>query len=222
MLYDFHTHSFLSDGVLGPMELIRRAWAHGYNAIAVTDHVGPGNMEIVLPQVIRDCEVCRRSWGIQAIPGVELTHVPADAIPQLAHAAKQLGAKIVVVHGETIMEPVEPGTNLAAVTCPHVDILAHPGLLTLEEAGLAAQNNVYLEISARKGHSLTNGHVFKMGRAAGAKFLLDSDSHEPGDLLTEEFARKVALGAGLSDDELKEVLETNPQDLLRRIESAGL
>ena len=222
MLYDFHTHSFLSDGVLGPMELIRRAWAHGYNAIAVTDHVGPGNMEIVLPQVIRDCEVCRRSWGIQAIPGVELTHVPADAIAQLAHAAKQLGAKIVVVHGETIMEPVEPGTNLAAVTCPHVDILAHPGLLTLEEAGLAAQNNVYLEISARKGHSLTNGHVFKMGRAAGAKFLVDSDSHEPGDLLTEEFARKVALGAGLSDDELKEVLETNPQDLLRRIESAGL
>ncbi len=207
--------------MLSPVELIRRAWARGYNAIAVTDHVGPGNMETVLQQVIRDCEVCRRSWGILAIPGVELTHVPANAIPQLAHAAKQLGAKIVVVHGETIMEPVEPGTNLAAVTCPHVDILAHPGLLTLEEAGLAAQNNVYLEISARKGHSLTNGRVYKAGRVAGAKFLLDSDSHEPGDLLTEEFARKVALGAGLSEDELKEVLETNPQDLLRRIESAG-
>ena len=222
MVYDFHSHSFLSDGVLSPVELIRRAWAKGYNAIAVTDHVGPGNMEIVLQQVVRDCEVCRRAWGIQAIPGVELTHVPAAAIPQLAHAAKQLGAKIVVVHGETIVEPVEPGTNLAAVTCPHIDILAHPGLLTLEEAGLAAQNNVYLEISARKGHSLTNGHVLKVGRAAGARFLLDSDSHEPSDLLTEEFARKVALGAGLSDDELKEVLETNPQDLLRRIESAGL
>ena len=38
-VYDFHTHTFLSDGVLSPMELIRRAHDKGYAAIAITDHV---------------------------------------------------------------------------------------------------------------------------------------------------------------------------------------
>ena len=28
-MYDFHTHTFLSDGVLSPVELIRRALARG-------------------------------------------------------------------------------------------------------------------------------------------------------------------------------------------------
>ena len=41
-MYDFHTHTFLSDGVLSPMELIRRAHVRGYRAMAVTDHVGLG------------------------------------------------------------------------------------------------------------------------------------------------------------------------------------
>ena len=44
-MYDFHTHTFLSDGVLTPVELIRRAHVAGYRVIAITDHVGPGNLE---------------------------------------------------------------------------------------------------------------------------------------------------------------------------------
>ena len=89
----------------------------------------------------------------------------------MAQKAKQLGAWIVVVHGETIVEPVEKGTNLAALNSPDVDILAHPGMLSPEEARLAAANHIFLEISARKGHSLTNGHVAKLGLKAGAKML---------------------------------------------------
>jgi histidinol phosphatase-like PHP family hydrolase len=68
------------------------------------------------------------------IPGVELTHVAPRRIAPLAQRAKELGAGLVLVHGETISEPVRPGTNRAAVECPAVDILAHPGLITLEEA----------------------------------------------------------------------------------------
>ena len=43
-MYDFHTHTFLSDGVLSPIELIRRALVQGYKVMAVTDHVGIGNV----------------------------------------------------------------------------------------------------------------------------------------------------------------------------------
>jgi putative hydrolase len=217
VVFDFHTHTFHSDGSLSPVELIRRAIVRGYRALAITDHAGIGNIEDVVRQVKRDCDLCRRYWDFQAIPGVELTHVPAAAIAEVARAARAAGARVVVVHGETIVEPVEPGTNLSAVSCQEVDILAHPGILTPEEVRLAARNGIFLEVSARKGHCLGNGRTVELARAWGAQLLLDSDAHDPGDLLTEEFARSVALGAGLAESELPVVLEDNPMLLLDRV-----
>jgi len=55
-------------------------------------------------------------------------HLP-KLFPKLARKAKKLGAQIIVVHGETLVEPVIKGTNWSAVNCPDVDVLAHPGLI---------------------------------------------------------------------------------------------
>ena len=217
MLYDFHTHTFLSDGELSPAELIRRARVNGYTAIAVTDHVGLWDQERVLEILVRECEMASREMGILAIPGVELTHVPASMIGEAAKRARSLGARIVIVHGETITEPVEEGTNKAALESPDVDILAHPGLLSEEDARLAAQRGILLELSARKGHSLTNGHVARVAESADARLVVDSDAHAPGDLLTEAMAVQVARGAGLLPHSVKTALQTNPQDLVRRL-----
>jgi histidinol phosphatase-like PHP family hydrolase len=217
MVYDFHTHSFLSDGELSPVELIRRAVVNGYQAIAVTDHAGPGNLERIIAEVTKECRLASEYWGIIAIPGVELTHVPAGSIAALAGAARKLGAELVVVHGETLVEPVEPGTNLAAVSCPEVDILAHPGFLRDQEAKLAVQNGVFIEVTARGGHNVSNGHVVKLGREAGADFLIDSDTHSPGNLLTENWAKTVALGAGLTEMEAEAALKKNPLKVLERV-----
>ena len=216
-MYDFHTHTFLSDGVLSPIELIRRAQVKGYRAMAVTDHVGIGNLEWVVKTLIKDCALATQRWDILALPGVEITHVPKKDIDMVARTAKQLGAKLVAVHGETIVEPVEAGTNEAAVRSASVDVLAHPGLIAYEHARLAAENEVCLEVSARKGHSFTNGHVAKMALKAGAAMVLDSDAHEPDDLLTPELTRKIATGAGLTDEEAHALLELNPQALLARL-----
>ena len=213
-MYDFHTHTFLSDGVLAPIELIRRAHHIGYRVIAVTDHVGPGNMELVLKTLIEDCEAASRHWDILALPGVEITHAPKGEIDGLAREARALGARVVNVHGETVVEPVEPGTNLAAVGSTHVDILAHPGLVTPEEAAIAARNGVFLEVSARRGHAFANGHVVRVARQAGASLVLDSDAHAPEDLLTREFAMNVAVGAGLEDEDAGALLEDAPRQLL--------
>ena len=142
MIHDFHTHSFFSDGVLSPIELIRRAHMSGYKTIGVTDHASMSNLEIIIPNVAKDCLLAEKYWGIRAIPGVELTHVPAEYIGQCAQYAKQLGAKLIIVHGETIVEPVEPGTNRAALMSTNVDILAHPGLITTEEAFFAKNNGL--------------------------------------------------------------------------------
>ena len=215
-MYDFHTHTFLSDGVLSPIELIRRALVRGYRAMAVTDHVGLGNVEFVVRTLVIDCEQATKRWDILALPGVEITHVPKDDIDLVARTAKEMGAKLVAVHGETPVEPVEPGTNEAALRSDFVDVLAHPGLITYEEARLA-DKGIYLEVSARKGHSLANGHVAKVATEAGAAMVLDSDAHEPDDLLTPEIRQKVAKGAGLSDDEIHALLETNPRKLLAKL-----
>ena len=216
-VYDFHTHTFLSDGVLSPMVLIRRAYDKGYAAIAITDHVGIATQERVIPVLVEECARAMQKWDIIAIPGVEITHVPADLIQEAAEKAKSLGAKLVVVHGETIVEPVEPGTNTEALNSPHVDVLAHPGLLTTEQAKEAAKGGVFLEISARRGHSLCNGHVARIGLQAQALLILNSDAHGPEDLLTEEQAQQTSLGAGLNREDLKALLETNPKKLLRKL-----
>lgn len=216
-LYDFHMHCFFSDGELLPMELIRRAHVKGYTAMAITDHASASNIEELVEKVSRDCELAWDEWKFRVLPGVELTHCPPRSIARLAARAKQAGAKIVVIHGETLVEPVPPGTNRASVECPDVDVLGHPGLLTEEEAQLAAQNDVYLEITSRRGHCLGNGNTVVVGRAAGAKFLVNSDTHSPGDLHTVEFARTLALGAGLTADEADAALYQNPERLLAKI-----
>ncbi len=216
MLFDFHTHTFLSDGVLSPIELMRRAASNGYTAMAVTDHAGINDQERVLDILVKECAEATENMGITVVPGVELTHVPPHRIAEAARRAKANGARIVLVHGETIKEPVAKGTNRAALECPDVDILVHPGMITEEEADIARQAGIYLELSARAGHSLTNGHVARTAMAVGASLVVDSDSHAPGDLLTEELARQIVIGAGLTEEEFAAVLETNPMALLAK------
>lgn len=212
---DFHLHTFYSDGVLSPIELARRAFVMNHEVIALTDHADYTNLEHILESQLRIKG--QVSWDVRVLVGVELTHLPADKIGRLASEAKRLGAEIVVVHGESISEPVEPGTNKAAVSCSSVDLLAHPGLITLEEAKLAEKNNVYLELSARKGHCLTNGHVARIAGEAGADLLVNTDSHTPGDLITQEMAYKIALGSGLSEKDALKVVKDNPQKFMKRL-----
>jgi histidinol phosphatase-like PHP family hydrolase len=152
---------------------------------------------------------------IKVIPGIELTHLPPSDIAQAAKEAKLLGAQIVVVHGETIVEPVIPGTNLKALESD-IEILAHPGLITEDEIKLAKEKGIFLEITTRTGHSLTNGHVAKLARKHGARIILNTDSHSPSDLIDLSFAQKIALGAGLSEREFFSLLK-NSEDLLRKV-----
>ncbi|MCY4576561.1 MAG: histidinol phosphate phosphatase domain-containing protein [Chloroflexi bacterium] len=214
MVYDFQTQSFLSDGVLSPIELIRRAHYNGYEAIAITDHVGMGGFGPLLERLSEDCRIARDEWGIVAIPGVELTHLPPNRIAEAAARARDAGAVLVLVHGETPVEPVLRGTNHASASCSDVDVLGHPGLITDEDAALAAENDVYLELSTRRGHSLANGHVALAAQRTGAKLLVNSDAHVPDDLLTQELALTTALGAGLSREGAAIATDDNPRALL--------
>jgi len=202
-MISLHTHTFFSDGELGVSELVRRAEAKGYRAIGVTDHADDANLEFIISSVSKCAESLNAVLDIKVIAGVEITHVPPVLIPEMIKRARTLGAKIVGVHGETIIEPVIPGTNRAAIS-GGADFLAHPGLISSDDAALAAGKGVFIEITTRKGHAYTNGHVAEMARQAGAKMIINTDSHIPSDLITRENAGLIARGAGLTAEEIKE------------------
>jgi len=214
-MIDLHTHSIFSDGQLIPSESVQRAYAAGYKTIAITDHADYSNIDFIIPRVIKACTKITQKGRIQVLPGVELTHVDPTDIAFLATEARKLGAKIVVVHGETITEPVPPGTNLAAIHAD-VDILAHPGLITEEEVCLAAKRGVFLEITTRRGHSFSNGHVAQMARKCNAQLVLNNDAHAPSDYVGLRMATNIAKGAGLSDEEISVMFE-NSQKLVQRV-----
>lgn len=199
-MIDLHTHTFFSDGALVPAEHLRRVEMLGYEAVAITDHADSSNLDFIIPRIVQAANDLNPHSATRLIPGIELTHVPPALISDLCQKARELGAQVVVAHGETPVEPVAPGTNLAAIEAK-VDVLSHPGFITEEEMTLAKNNGVMIELSGRKGHSLTNGHVARLGQKTGATLVVNADAHDPGDFLTAEMARKVALGAGLSNDE---------------------
>ena len=213
---DLHMHTLFSDGELLPSELARRAQNLDHEVIAITDHVDYSNVETIT-QIQKAIDDINDNWDIRVLLGAEVTHAPVNSIDGIAKRAKELGADIVVVHGETLSEPVIEGTNRAAVESEHVDILAHPGLISRQEAELAKQNNIYLEISARKGHCLSNGHVVSVSKEVGNDLLVNTDTHSPDDLITFEKALQVAMGAGLSEKEALEATVDNPRKIVGRL-----
>lgn len=200
-MYDLHTHSLLSDGQLLPSELVRRYKVLGYKAVAITDHIDESNAEMIIPKIVNVARKLSKSNGIIVIPGAELTHIPKKDIRGLVKKVRGLGAKLVLAHGETLLEPVVAGTNRVALSCG-IDILSHPGLITLKDAKLAARNGIYLEITTRRGHAFTNGHVAKIAKLAGARLVLNSDCHAPADILPPAVSERLAQGAGLTKPEV--------------------
>lgn len=215
--YDFHIHSLLTEGELVPSEIAQRCNVLDYGGIAITDHVDGSNLKFVLESLVPACRELDENFELNVFAGVELTHIPPTLIEKYVMKARDLGAQVILVHGETIVEPVSKGTNTAALKTLGVDILAHPGLVSKQDAELAKKNEIFLELTSRKGHSLANGHVAKRGILAGADLLLNSDAHSPDDLISMHQAESIARGSGLSESEADMALYKNPKKLLDRI-----
>ncbi len=204
-MYDLHTHTTFSDGVLIPAESARRAVMDGYAGMAFTDHADESNYMHILENQLRFKEQFNAmNDDFKVIVGLELTHVRASLIGDLTEKARAAGADLIVVHGETITEPVEEGTNLASVEAG-VDILAHPGLITDEVIQIGIDNGVHFEMTTRKGHSITNGHVAKRVLALGGQLVINNDYHAPGDRVSADMAVKILSGAGLNKLEIEKV-----------------
>ena len=214
-MIDFHTHTLFSDGELLPSELVRRAQVIGYKAIGITDHVDYSNIDFVLPRIVKISKKLNSFWDIKVIPGVEITHAPLEQIPVLVKLARKKGAKIVIVHGETPSEPVIPGTNRVGIESG-ADIIAHPGYISERDAELARAKKVYLELTTRPLHREANKHVAKAAEKAGAKLVLNTDTHGCSDLITDAKRDKVLGSLGLKRG-VRENILWNSEILLKSI-----
>ncbi len=216
-MIDLHTHTLLSDGALIPSELVRRAMVKGYEIIGLTDHVDSSNIDFVLPRLIKVADDLNKVWGekIKVIPGIEITHVPLQLIPELITYARNQGNVLVIVHGQSPIEPVIEGTNKVAIESG-ADILAHPGWIDEDLARLAKQNGVYLELTARSGHNKANKHILQKARSTGALLVFNTDAHEPDDLLTEkQFKMILEEDLNMTQKEIEQ-LKTNAYNLAAR------
>lgn len=207
-MVELHTHSLLSDGVLLPGEIVRRAEEKGYKAIAITDHVDFSNIDFVIPRIVKACKAMNRYWKIKAIPGVEITHAPLESIKGLVKFARKAGAKIVIGHGETISEPVLPGTNRAFIKAG-VDILAHPGLISVEDIKLARSKGVFLEITSRKNHSRTNKRLVRLALKHNARLVLNTDAHAPEDLIDSKKRKTFLASLGIRNKDAEGIIRNS-------------
>jgi histidinol phosphatase-like PHP family hydrolase len=203
-MYNLHCHSLLSDGSLLPSEIAVRYAALGYKAIAITDHVDYSNIETVSGAILKFCRHWPAKSNISVLPGLELTHIPLKHFKPLVSFARRRGIKIIVGHGQTPAEPVEPGTNRAALEAG-VDILAHPGRISPEDIMLAAQKNIFLEITSRHSHAESNAYVAGQARKLKAPLMLNLDSHQPEDIISPQELMKVGLDAGLKSQDITQL-----------------
>ncbi len=81
-IIDFHTHTFMSDGVLGYGELVARAINEGYSIMGITDHTDAGNFDIITDSVLSFVERTKSHYGdtIKIIAGIEITHTNPSEI----------------------------------------------------------------------------------------------------------------------------------------------
>ena len=203
-MYNLHSHSLLSDGALLPSEVAVRYMSAGYKAIAITDHADYSNIDLIVAGILEFTKHWPKESRIKVLPGIELTHLPLEQFKPLAKYARKKGIRIIIGHGETLVEPVIKGTNRAALEA-NIDILAHPGLISDAEVKLAKKKGIFLEITSRKGHRDTNAHVAEKALRQGARLILNTDSHSPEDIIPAQDLSQIASEAGLSQKEIDKI-----------------
>lgn len=216
--YELHSHTNFSDGKASLEEMIHKARELN-SAIAITDHFIGDEFGInrLYPNIsslenflnrrkkFLESEIYKQ-FKDDVIFGIEITRVKPKKIYEIAKKAKEMNF-IVLVHGETISDEVPAGTNKSALECEYVDILAHPGHLSEDDALKAKQNKIFVEITARKIHGLENFEIAKICKKFNVEMVINADAHSVNELIDDEKTKIVGFEAGLNEYEINHANE---------------
>ena len=200
--FDFHTHTYYSDGKSGPLEMVEAAEARGLEAVAITDH-GPelhvGVPPEKLDSMLRDIEMAREQAGIPVLKGMEVNVIDQDGRVDLEpELAKTLDLRIVSIHtlGE-LVDPREVAREYLermkkAITSRKFDVLGHPfhyhqnllPYLPRQEienfVKLLAHRGVAVEVNVK--YRGPDEEFLALCLREGVKFSVGSDAHSPADV----------------------------------------
>ena len=159
--------------------------------------------------------------NVEAWAGVELCHIPPALLPEAVREAREAGARLVLVYGESIMDQVEQGTNFAAIEAG-ADIITHPGLVDAETAIFAAERAVAFEFTSSPRHALSNAHTAAMALKQGVPLVRGSNASRAEELTTRAFWPSVIKGAdtgimGENGINIVEYLRKSEEALIRKL-----
>ncbi len=220
--FDFHTHTYYSDGRSGPLEMVEAAEARGLEAVAITDH-GPelhvGVLRGKVKHMLRDIEMAREQAAIPVLKGMEVNVVDqegrVDLEPELE---KMLDLRIISIHtlGE-LVDPREAAREYLermkkAVTNRKFDVLGHPfhyhqnllPYLPRQEienfVKLLARRGMAVEVNVK--YRAPDEEFLALCLREGVKLSVGSDAHSPADVGKIDWAISILRKIGARREDL--------------------
>jgi len=188
LLCELHAHTTWSDGSLSVRELCDLYGRHGFDVLAITDHttlrdhVQAASFGAYLAQVEAEAARARDLYDLLVVPGLELTHEPAE--PEAAGHALALGLRSFVGVGAGLEEAVRAARAHGAAL-----VAAHP--YSLDEAARAIRPTAAFAADPERWAPLVDRFelfnrttLFSWVAEAGLPVVATGDFHVPDHLAT--------------------------------------
>ena len=232
---DLHIHTLDSDGRMTVEEMAEAAKKKGYKYIAITNHsklvrVSGGLDEKRLLKHIEDIRKrALKIKGIEILAGVEVDVLKDGKLDLEDYVLEGLDIVIAAIHSNFSMSKEDQTARvLRAMDNKHVNMLAHPsGRLITKRSPLeldmdkifrkAVENNIILEINTHGDRIDLNDVHSKRAREMGAKFAINTDSHDIAQMDDMVYGVITARRGWL---EKKDVINTRGPDEVRKFLAA--
>lgn len=217
---DLHIHSEWSDGLIDYKDMIRIAHVRGYEYIAISDHsisnfYGNG---LSTERLIRKMEfmkdLSKKFRDINILMGAEIDIRKADIFDYPPEIIKKLDIAIASLHSSFTNSSKENTSRVvSALEKDYFDFIAHPtGFVFGNRAPISIDIDRVIETCSKYGKALEiNSYYMRMdlneqnvrkAKNAGAKLVINTDSHRPGNLDMMDLGIDIARRAGLEAEDI--------------------
>jgi DNA polymerase (family 10) len=227
---DLHIHSPWSDGLIEYSDMVKSAKRMDYQYIAISDHsisnyYGNGlDTGRLIKKIDFMKDLRKRYKGINILMGSEVDIRKPDVFDYDPGIIKKLDIAIASLHS-SFTYSVEQNTSraISALKKDYFDLMAHPtGIVFGNRAPIFMDTEKVIEVAAENKKALEiNSYYMRLdldeenaakAADAGAKLVINTDSHRPGNMEMIQLGVDVARRAGL---ETGDILNTMPLDELR-------
>ena len=220
---DLHMHTRETDGRATLEEMAAACRELGYEYLCITDHskalaMANGLDEQRAVAFARQVQALQGSLGIRVFAGLECDILRDGAMDLANDALAELDFVIASVHSHMNLTPPEMTDRLlAAIENPHVKAIGHPtGRILFHResyaydfeavARAAARRGVWLEVSASPERLDLNQTYIRTAKAAGARFIVNTDAHRPSHLHNMRYGVKMARRGWLTAEDVVNTL----------------